>query len=229
MDEDEGSGRWNGQIEAWVPRANRGGQVFSSELRPRSATFHQQNELGVPWASDGSEMARKRSFFRQASSRILWMKADCCLSNMLFIGAPLSLLYYWSTVVKFFYLIQHRSFALATQITYTHNVSVIANCQQFETADNILDVILFLLCSKFFPAQSTESSQITIDRESEDRRELSLELRLSAFSIFQKINLSAYLFETYYSGFSLNVLENPSTILVRRRVSNNLLLMRHYI
>lgn len=47
MDEDEGSGRWNGKIEAWVPRANHGGQVFSPELRPRSATFHQlQNELG---------------------------------------------------------------------------------------------------------------------------------------------------------------------------------------
>lgn len=64
MDEDEGSGRWNGQIEAWVPRANRGEQVFSPELRPRSATFHQpQDELGYHKHSTEAEWREDVFFF----------------------------------------------------------------------------------------------------------------------------------------------------------------------
>lgn len=71
MDEGGGSGRWNGQIEVWVPRANRGGQVFSSQLWPRSATFHQpQNELGY---RPKNVQRRWPFFFRQSDSRIFWI------------------------------------------------------------------------------------------------------------------------------------------------------------
>lgn len=42
----------------------RSRQVFSPELRPRSATFHQlQDEARLPWASNGSGMAKESARF----------------------------------------------------------------------------------------------------------------------------------------------------------------------
>lgn len=142
-----------------MPRANRGGQVsFRRNCDRDQPRFISKMNSGYREHPTEARWREKAFFFSAGKfpntldeGRLLFIEYRSTIIIIV-------LLRYRCGVVFFFFnLIQHRSLALATQIAYTHNVSVIANYQQFETADNILDVILFPLCSKFFPAlQSTE-------------------------------------------------------------------------
>lgn len=156
MDEDEGSRRWNGQIKAWVPRANRGGQVFSPELRPRSTTFHQlQDEIArLPWASNGSG---REDLFSVSNFLNTLAEADYCSSNV-----PRWLLFYGRVSVEVHWT-PYRSFALAD--SHLYSISIIASCHSIRLIRNcgwyFRRTFWYQFAVDFFRSKGSRSRQFT--------------------------------------------------------------------
>lgn len=179
----------------------------------------------ILWASNGSEM----TFLFSTGEFPNTLDEDRCSSN---VGAPALLLCYRSIVAGFTELDIIHSLAGRSPLAIDY-VSIIASYRFDETASNILGANSVLtLQVQIFPGREYRGPRDfpNYDR-SRIRRSSGIKSGIKTIGLFylrEDKSFGAPIWNLLPLDFLPMILGNPSMMLIRLRVSNNLFLMRHY-